>query len=264
MLLAQLSDPHVALRPLQGVVDTAAAFARCVASVLALDPQPDAVLLSGDLVESGAAPEYALVRDLIAPLAARMPIYPMVGNHDLHAPLRTAFAGHPGMPRSGFLQYAADVGAVRLVVCDTVVPGAGHGALCAERLAWIEATLASAPDRPTILALHHPPFATGIVFMDRLGLRVGAPELAAILARRRQVQRVVCGHVHRSIVADFGTCIAMSAPGTAHQIPTAFGADEPEAFVLEPPGWLLHRWDGARMNSYLMPVAPGAPRHAYA
>ena len=76
-----------------------------------------------------------------------------------------------------------------------------------------------------------------------------------------QVQRVICGHVHRALVVPFAGKIAMTAPSVAHQIPVAFDPQTPEAFVFEPPGWLLHRWDGSVMQSYVMPVErDGAPQ----
>jgi Icc protein len=67
------------------------------------------------------------------------------------------------------LQYAVDLGPVRLVVLDTVVPQEGRGRLCKHRLRWLDERLAENP-QPTLIAMHHPPFATGIAHMDALGL----------------------------------------------------------------------------------------------
>ena len=261
MLLAQMSDLHLCAKPLQGTVYTGGFFKKAVASVLAFSPRPDAVVLTGDLVERGSVDEYLQLRAALAPLSAVMPVHLQVGNHDDRAALRAVFGVVAGEQASPFHQYAVEVGQGRLVVCDTVEPGHAWGSLCAERLDWLDRTLAQAPDRPTVVAFHHPPFATGIGFMDRLGLRSGADECAAILARHQQVQRVICGHVHRALVVPFAGKIAMTAPSVAHQIPVAFDPQTPEAFVFEPPGWLLHRWDGSVMQSYVMPVErDGAPQ----
>src|SRR5947207_1143204 len=106
MLIAQLSDPHVPApgKLLYGRVDTAAFFARAVHAVAALDPLPDLVVLTGDLVDEGEPEEYAHLRELLAPL--RMPVFAIPGNHDVRAPFRAAFAADGYLPADGFLHYA--------------------------------------------------------------------------------------------------------------------------------------------------------------
>jgi 3',5'-cyclic AMP phosphodiesterase CpdA len=121
------------------------------------------------------------------------------------------------------------------------VPGDGGGLVCAERRAWLDARLAEAPGRPTVVFMHHPPFATGIAGMDRYGL-AEADALAAVVARHPHVERVLCGHLHRSIQARWAGTIASTAPATAHQVALDLRADSRAAFTLEPPGYQLHLW----------------------
>lgn len=254
--VVQLSDPHVTRpgRPLAGHVDTGAHLARAVAEVGRLRPAPDAVLVTGDLVEAGAPAEYARLRALLAPLGAALYLLP--GNHDDPAVLRAACADQPWMaPPSdpalaAYVLYAVTIGGLRLVALDTVVAGAPHGALCESRLAWLDRTLAAAPAQPTLLAMHHPPFATGIAHMDAMGLREGADALAALLQRHPQVERVLCGHLHRPIQCRFGGTLALTAPATAHQIALDLHEHSEACLVMEPPGFLVHRWDGSRVVSH--------------
>src|SRR6185503_17854818 len=151
MLIAQLSDMHI--RPegqlLFDRIDTAAYLERAVAHVLTLDPRPDVVIMTGDLVEAGKPEEYERLRRLIAPLP--MPVYLIPGNHDGRESMRAAFADKGYLPASGFLHYAVEDGPVRLIALDTLVEGKGHGALSEEQLTWLEARLAEQPDRPTML-----------------------------------------------------------------------------------------------------------------
>ena len=86
-ILAQLSDLHLQA----GDDDRGAARAlrTAVAAVLDLRPAPDAVLVSGDLGERGEPAEYALARELLAPLP--MPVHVLAGNHDDHEALSEAF-----------------------------------------------------------------------------------------------------------------------------------------------------------------------------
>ncbi|KVU30554.1 metallophosphatase [Burkholderia ubonensis] len=242
MLLAQISDLHIK-RPGQLAyqrVDTAAALARCIARLNALEPRPDAVLVTGDLVDFGRDDEYSHLRDLLAPL--EIPYYLMVGNHDDRAALRRAFADRPEWQDSEFVQYAFDVGAVRVLALDSQVPGASAGDLCDARLAWLAAQLDAARDRPVIVALHHPPFASGIGHMDALRLApAAAAKLDALLRGYPNVERVLCGHVHRTMFARFGGTIASAVPAPAHQVAFDLRDHAPSAFRLEPPAFAVHR-----------------------
>ncbi|KVO69579.1 metallophosphatase [Burkholderia ubonensis] len=242
MLLAQISDLHIK-RPGQLAyqrVDTAAALARCIARLNALEPRPDAVLVTGDLVDFGRDDEYRHLRDLLAPL--EIPYHLMVGNHDDRAALRRAFADRPEWQDGEFVQYAFDVGAVRVLALDSQVPGASAGDLCDARLAWLAAQLDAARDRPVIVALHHPPFASGIGHMDALRLApAAAAKLDALLRGHPNVERVLCGHVHRTMFARFGGTIASAVPAPAHQVAFDLRDNAPSAFRLEPPAFAVHR-----------------------
>jgi 3',5'-cyclic-AMP phosphodiesterase len=124
------------------------------------------------------------------------------------------------------------------------VPGAGHGELRPAQLDWLDRTLAAAPGKPTMIAMHHPPFACGIVHMDQINLR-NAAEFTQVIARHPQVERVVCGHHHRPIVARLAHAIASTAPSVAHQVEMSLDPDDPGAFVFEPPAFQLHLWTPA-------------------
>ena len=123
---------------------------------------------------------------------------------------------------------------------DTLLPGHDGGALRAARLAWRAATLADGHDRPTVIAMHHPPFRCGIGFMDDLNLD-GAALLAAVIAGYPNIERVLCGHVHRAVQTRFAGTIASTCPSTAHQIALDLRHAAAAAYMLEPPGFQLHR-----------------------
>jgi 3',5'-cyclic AMP phosphodiesterase CpdA len=55
---------------------------------------------------------------------------------------------------------SVDLGPLRLVVLDSTIPDEDPGALDGERLAWLEAELAAAPEQLTLIAMHHPPLIT--------------------------------------------------------------------------------------------------------
>lgn len=108
MLIGQLSDPHV--RPqgvlYQGVVDSNQALIDAIDHLLAMDRQPDVVVVTGDIVDEGRAEEYAMARELLSRLP--MPYLVIPGNHDPRENFRTAFADHTYLPPSGALHYCVD------------------------------------------------------------------------------------------------------------------------------------------------------------
>jgi hypothetical protein len=89
--------------------------------------------------------------------------------------------------------------------------------------------------------MHQPPFDTGVPYLDLYSCREGA-RLAAVVARHRQVERIVCGHVHRFMMLRFGGTLLCTAPSTTTAIALRLRPDAPPASHLEPPAFLLHHW----------------------
>jgi 3',5'-cyclic-AMP phosphodiesterase len=258
VLIAQLSDPHIVETGelLLGGIDTAACFRAAVDHLNGLEPAPDLVLLTGDLVNDGAPAQYEHLATLLAPLVA--PVHLLPGNHDQVGPLRAAFPEQVH-DRDGRADGVIE-GDVRLVLLDSSrFPDPG-GDLAPDQLRWLDEVLGLVPDRPTIVALHHPPFASGIAFMDEMALARSATEgLEAVLARHPQVERVLCGHLHRSVTRRFGGTVAMSCPGTAHAVNLDLG-DGPPSWSHEPPAMLVHQWTASGgLVSHLQVIGdPGA------
>jgi Icc protein len=243
MLIAQLSDLHI-IPPgtrAYGVVDTNPMVERAFKTVAALDPRPDIVILSGDLTDGGSEPEYDILADLIR-RHLQMPVYLIPGNHDRRAGIKARLGHLPGVSADPkFVHYAVDEFPVQLVMLDSIVPEQGHGELCAERLAFLEQALSAAADKPTLVVLHHPPILTGITHMDEVSLR-DPQDLEAVIRRHSQVERILCGHVHRPIIARFGGSLVQTAPSVVHQVTLDLRPDGPATFNMEPPAFLLHHW----------------------
>jgi 3',5'-cyclic-AMP phosphodiesterase len=240
MILVQLTDLHI--RPLgmaaHRTAETNMLTERALRSVARLRTRPDAVLLTGDLTDNGDESEYALLAEMLQRYI-NVPIYAIPGNHDARATMRAGLSHLPGVnDHADFIHYAVETLPVRLVMLDTLNPGSGAGELCAARLDWLDRTLAAAPERQTIVAMHHPPFATGIGHMDAIGLN-DREAFAAVIARHKQVERILCGHVHRPITGRVAHAIASVSPSAAHQIEFALG-DEAGAWNLEPAAFQVH------------------------
>ncbi|MCY4743497.1 phosphodiesterase [Pelomonas sp. UHG3] len=249
-LLVQLSDLHIT-RPgtlISGRIDTAAALRHAVERVLAIRPRPVAVLATGDLVDAGHPAEYARLRELLQPLLdAGLPLALLPGNHDERRALQAAFAGttgvHLGDADAPAIQYALDLpGPLRLVVLDSLQSGRPEGGLDEARLAQADALLSARPDLPTLVALHHPPHASGLAVMDTMALQQGLAAFEALIAAHPQVQLVACGHLHRMTLGRIAHAPAVTAPSTAHQLALDLAPGAPLALALEPAGWLIHAW----------------------
>jgi len=266
MLIAQVSDFHLkgAGELAYGVADTASPLRRAVAHLNALTPAPDVVLITGDLVDDGAAESYAVVRELLAPL--RAPFFVAVGNHDQKARLRDAFPKQTQGDRrtaadgAAWLCYAVEAFPVRFIGLDTVTPGEHGGRFEGERLRWLGETLAARPGAPTILFMHHPPFASGIGHMDKEVFR-GWRDFEALVAQHRQIERILCGHIHRPIFRRFGGTIASTSPGIGMQLCLDLRDEAPSTFVLEPTAAMLHLWTSSWGSPTLLSHVSVIPDH---
>jgi 3',5'-cyclic-AMP phosphodiesterase len=241
-LLAQVTDMHIKAggKLSYRVVDTQAALERCIAHLLRLPQQPDAVLFTGDLTDFGGAEEYDNLARILQPLA--MPWFLMPGNHDDPETMRAKFPSHDYLRQgSGKLDYVIEELPVRIVALDSTIPRQSRGELTGAQLDWLDRTLSFAPSSPTIVALHHPPFWTGIGHMDRMGL-ANPHALENVIARHPQVERVLSGHLHRPIVKRFGGTVASTSPSPSHQVALDLADDAASRFLLEPPAFQLHLW----------------------
>ena len=261
MLICQLTDLHVRPvgKPANRVSETNVFTERAFRAVARLTPRPDVVVITGDLTECGLDAEYANLSHLLRKFLP-MPVFVIPGNHDRRGCLREALKHLPGVTADArYVQYTVDDYPVRLVMLDTLVPAAGHGELRPEQLEFLDRSLTAAPDKPTIVAMHHPPFACGIAHMDRINLR-NAAAFAAIIARHRQVERIICGHHHRPILARVGYTVASICPSVAHQVEMTLNPNDRGAFIFEPPAFQLHRWteaDGVVSHTVYVDDFPG-------
>jgi 3',5'-cyclic AMP phosphodiesterase CpdA len=247
-LVVQLSDLHLGSNPEE--VDPAASLRAAVEAVLALPDRPDAVLVTGDLSDDGSERSYERAAELLAPL--RLPTHVLAGNHDDRANLRKVF-GLPGVGAEP-INYSADLGPLRLVALDSTVPGEDGGQLSDATLGWLDAELALEPARPTVLALHHPPLVTALPPFD--GICLSAAEragLAEVLKRHPQVRRVLCGHIHRTIVAELGGRAVLAIPSTYRQARLDFAAGE-FALSEDAAGFAIHAWTGEDLASHVQTI----------
>ena len=240
MLIAQISDTHIL--PKESDQPAASLRADCLRRAVAdiNGQKPDAIIFTGDTTQHGSPEEYALLRELLAPLDA--PLYLVPGNRDNKDALRTAFSDHPELPDSGdFLHYTVEKHSVRLVAIDSTSPGERKGRLCPLRQAWLDGVLSEQPDRPTLLFIHHPPFDVGDHYVGGYRRQEESVALADIVSGHSQVIGLLCGHVHWPVETRWAGTEARIMPSIA--VDVRKGVDETEANGR--PIYFLHRLLGA-------------------
>ncbi|BBY29992.1 phosphodiesterase [Mycolicibacterium sediminis] len=242
MLIAQLSDLHVCPHGMlyHGVVDSNGALVDAIDHLLAMDRRPDLVLLTGDLVDEGRPEEYEYLREIL--LRLTIPFLLIPGNHDDRENLRTAFSDHRYLPAHGPLHYCVDDHPVRIIGLDSTVPGSHHGHVDPDGLTWLADTLAANTTKPTLLMLHHPPIVSGIDVMDQYRYVDGAG-LRAVVERVGNVEIVLCGHVHRSMLTRWADTVLCACPSTVTEIDLRLSAGASPSSHAGPRGCMLHLWN---------------------
>lgn len=241
MLIAHITDLHIRPRgkPAYRVSETNELTERAFDAIRALQPRPDLLVVTGDLTDCGLPEEFAILRGIMDRLG--LPVLVVPGNHDRRETLTAGLALDPRQVlEGGFVQFVADLGPMRLIGLDTLLPGRSAGALCDKRLAFLDKSLAEANGRPVAIFMHHPPFDCGIAHMDAIRLLEGAEDFAGIVARHPNVERILCGHHHRPIVTRFAGTTAQIAPSVTHQVTLDLNEVSDATFHMEPPAYLLH------------------------
>ncbi len=240
ILIAQITDLHIKPRGqlAYGKVDTAAALQRCVAELNRFSPQPDLIVISGDLADTPVSAEYDHLNALLAPL--KIPLVAVPGNHDDRAMMRAALPKQPYARQSGPLDLVRQVGELDVIGLDSSVLGRPNGRLEPETLQWLDAELGNS-FRPALIFIHHPPFVTGIGHMDLQNLH-NADALDATLKKYARVKLLGCGHVHRATATMFGGVTTTICPAPNHAVALDLAAQFPPSFKVEPPAFHLHVW----------------------
>jgi 3',5'-cyclic-AMP phosphodiesterase len=243
MIIAQISDLHLRTdgRLLKDEIDTIAALDATIAHLNALTPQPDLVLATGDLVNKAHIQDYKVMRREFDRL--NMSIFVIPGNHDDRHMMHENFSNLGYLPGdSTFLHYTLEDYPLRMIGLDTKRDGHDGGEMCEERLHWLDETLSGAPDRPTLIFMHHPPFKSGIGFMDKHPF-VNAGRLEAIVRQHSQIAGIVCGHMHRNISVAWGGTIACVAPSLVFQMTMDFNPESTSSFMVEPTASPILLWN---------------------
>ncbi|MBI9115751.1 phosphodiesterase [Sanguibacter suaedae] len=210
--IAHISDTHLLAgnRRLYDAVDTQANLERALRQLERSDIHPQALVFTGDLADLGEPDAYARLRGLVEPMAERMgaQVVWVMGNHDERAPYAQGLFDEPGSEAPQ--DRVHDVDGLRIVSLDTTVPGYHHGELTDDQLGWLADVLATPAPHGTLVAMHHPPVPTPLLWaMDMLELR--EQDRFARVVEGTDVRGILAGHLHystHSLVAGIPVSVA--------------------------------------------------------
>jgi 3',5'-cyclic-AMP phosphodiesterase len=266
LVIAQTTDLHI--KPpgelAYRTVDTAAALTHLIVQLKSLRPRPAMVVATGDLVDGASEAAYAHLDRLLTPLD--LPFVAIPGNHDDRDLVRRMFPRQQYAQPSGAANLHVALEALDLFLLDSSVPGQPHGHLDRATLSWLDVSLALAADRPALVFLHHPPFATGITHMDRQNLE-NTRDLARVVASHPRVRLIAAGHVHRAVATVFAGVAASICPAPNHAVDLDLVEARGPAFLTEPPAFHLHAWfPGGRFGhlvTHLVPIGRFGDPHPF-
>ncbi len=257
VLIAQITDTHVGFDADAGDEEfNYLRFVGVVDHMLGQPVQPDLLLLSGDVADKGTPESYARIKRLIERIPC--PVHMMAGNHDNRDEMIAAFPECP--TADGFVQYALEVNGFRILCLDTLEHGRHGGAFCEKRAAWLSAELAAHPSTPTMIAMHHPPIATGIPWMDPRPHEPWLHRFESTIAGHDQIVSIACGHLHRPVCTVFAGRPLSISPAVAPAVtldlrPMDYHhADERGIVDAEPPSYALHYWHHGMMVTHFQPA----------
>jgi len=252
LCILQITDLHLFRDPgqcLRGVA-TEDSFRRVLQLAQQRFAHADWVVLTGDLAHDEERDTYRRLREALGDWLPRCLLLP--GNHDQRALLREVFPDRVG-GGDGPVTFTTRLGDWQLVGLDSHQPGQVSGRLGHDQLQWLNTHLA--PDAPSLLFLHHPPFPVHSPWLDAIRLEDG-DVFMQLVAARPQVRAVCCGHVHQELEAWHGPVRLLASPSTSLQFQP--GTD---ALAIAPhqPGFRVLTLDGDALSTEIVRVSQAAP-----
>jgi 3',5'-cyclic AMP phosphodiesterase CpdA len=229
------------------------------------------------MADSGSRSEYEALAPILGEL--EIPWLPMLGNHDNAVNFLSVF-GNPREMLAGLvpgalgirhdpasepgLQYAVDWGSLTFIALDTLSPADGEGGrLGSGRLAWLSRMLEETESPTVVIGMHHPPFATGIHSMDRIGLQNPEDFWRTLDDSPVKVQAVLCGHQHRTVSTSLRGVWAGICPSSAHQIVLDLEWAEHPLFAMEPPGFRVCIAEDGFFVAHVQAIGDYGPRYPF-
>ena len=180
--ILQITDTHLCAEKHETLlgVNTWDSYQSVLDAIHAESPEYDLIVATGDLAQDQSAAAYQHFAEGIA--SFRAPCVWLPGNHDFQPAMYSALQDAGISPAKRVF-----IGEQwQILLLDSQVFGVPHGELSEFQLEWLERKLADAPERNTLLLLHHHPLPAGCSWLDQHSLR-NAAELDNVLVNYPRV-----------------------------------------------------------------------------
>jgi 3',5'-cyclic-AMP phosphodiesterase len=179
-------------------------------------PQPDLVVVTGDIADHGTADEYVKAAAHLSTVP--VPVNVCIGNHDFHLPFES------GLPRPGLtMSRTLRVGSWLFLFADSNYPGKDYDALGRatdkdDRIehnggfgpiesSWLSDTIAATDADHAFIWVHHPPAALGHFNVPEYDA-----EAEALVAAHPKLRGFGCGHTHTDTVVHLAERPVFTCP----------------------------------------------------
>lgn len=178
-----------------------------------LNPEPDLVVLGGDLLNDGTNGNYSVAKDIFekhnVPISAAV-----LGNHDdLYS-----FIKNPPfkLPENynGYYSFCYDN--YHFIMLFSATTGRGYGHLDVVQLKWLEKELKNT-NKSVIIFMHHPPVEIGIPWLDKINLVNNDAFWEILSPFKGLIKGVFAAHIHISLSMFYNGVYVCSSPGICSQ-----------------------------------------------
>jgi len=242
MLIVQISDTHIcaAGEKTCKVAPMDDNLRACIEHIHQMNPQPDLVLVTGDITDKGTIEEY---QNALAILELfNIPVFVVPGNHDHHQRFKMTFTDkfYPDN-NTETIDYIVDTQDLLLIALDTACTTESGGYISTAQCHWLDQQLLAHPNKPTLIFMHHPPVKCGVIETD-IKVFIGGDILAEVVQRHSQIHKILCGHIHLSTHTLWYGTVVSTAPSTGMRLHLDLTLQQQEAFYLDDPAYQLHYW----------------------
>ena len=215
MKIIQITDTHLSGVDRGNVygLNPAYRLKRAIKSINQFHADAAFIVITGDLADVASVGAYEILSKIIK--KSKVPVYPILGNHDMRKPFNSAF---PEYDDGGFVQYVKEIEGRAFLFLDTLVEGERYGELCEKRLKWFKKALVKYRKQPLYIFMHHHPVDSGLYEMDVEADFRSKEAFWTLVDKRKNIKHITFGHLHRIMHVSRGTLSMHATRSTTFQV----------------------------------------------
>ncbi len=159
----------------------------------------DAVLISGDLVESGRREDYEALKEQLLAIFQEKPIIITLGNHDKKQAFYEGWLGlRDDLNATTPYNHVVTVGDTAIICLDNAHPDYPQGRIDEAQCQWLSKTLNECDSKQIILMMHH--------HLNKEQISIPHciyDDMFSKLVSNSRIDVILCGHTHHAYEGTF-------------------------------------------------------------